>query len=53
MDFSIWRRGGDSNSRDGANRLHDFESCAFNHSATSPYLEIVAGNTGLRNYIDL
>ena len=24
------------NPRDGVNRLHDFESCAFNHSATSP-----------------
>ena len=31
-----WRRGRDSNPRGGFNPLHDFQSCTFNHSVTSP-----------------
>src|SRR5215831_18875100 len=38
-----WRRGRDSNPRFGINRTHDFQSCTFNRSVTSP----------LRNFKDL
>ena len=31
-----WRRGRDSNPRYGVNRTHDFQSCTFNRSVTSP-----------------
>ena len=31
-----WRRDGDSNPRYGANRIHAFQACSFNHSDTSP-----------------
>src|SRR5262249_42070004 len=31
-----WRRGRDSNPRFGVNRTHDFQSCTFNRSVTSP-----------------
>ena len=31
-----WRRGRDSNPRCGVNRTHDFQSCTFNRSVTSP-----------------
>ena len=34
----IWRREGDSNPRDGIRRQHDFQSCTFNRSDTSPRL---------------
>ncbi len=33
-----WRRGRDSNPRGGFNPLHDFQSCTFNHSVTSPVI---------------
>ena len=32
----LWRRGRDSNPRYGVNRTHDFQSCTFNRSVTSP-----------------
>ena len=32
-----WRRGRDSNPRNGLTRLHTFQACSFNHSDTSPY----------------
>ena len=35
-----WRRGRDSNPRYGVNRTHDFQSCTFNRSVTSPLREI-------------
>jgi|SoiMethySBSTD1v2_1073268.scaffolds.fasta_scaffold833508_2 hypothetical protein len=34
--MSSWRRGRDSNPRYGVNRTHDFQSCTFNRSVTSP-----------------
>ncbi len=36
--FTLWRREGDSNPRDGIRRQHDFQSCTFNRSDTSPQL---------------
>src|SRR5581483_2177888 len=39
-----WRRGRDSNPRYGVNRTHDFQSCTFNRSVTSPDSERAAGH---------
>ena len=36
--LTLWRREGDSNPRDGIRRQHDFQSCTFNRSDTSPRL---------------
>ena len=38
--FLGWRRGRDSNPRGGFNPPHDFQSCTFNHSVTSPVISI-------------
>ena len=39
-----WRRGGDSNPRDGIRRLHDFQSCSFGLSDTSPKTQMPKGD---------
>ena len=41
-----WRRGWDSNPRHGRTRKPDFESGAFDHSATSPWPRLVVGERG-------
>ncbi len=38
LDTRNWRRGRDSNPRNGLTRLHTFQACSFNHSDTSPDL---------------
>src|SRR5690606_35128278 len=37
-----WRRGRDSNPRQGVNPEHAFQACDFNHSSTSPGAAILA-----------
>jgi len=37
--YRCWRRGGDSNPRYPFRGTHDFQSCTFNRSVTSPAKE--------------
>ncbi len=45
--FTFWRRERDSNPRYAIQRIHTFQACAFNHSATSPNSSYSFNFTGL------